>query len=176
MDNVEVVDLPSNVLPTVTGKKSIICRAADGSIYFVTASGAKRLLTVDEKYEIGDHAIQFYGERTPAQKYGGTWKIDSEYAGLVIIGSGGGYTFGAKGGEEKHIQTIAEMPSHNHIINVGRSSAGDWAKPNVTLNTSTNYENSMVASDSYASENRGGGQPFNIMQPYFVQNIWKRIA
>ena len=167
MDNVEVVDLPSKVLPTVSGKKSVICKSADGFLYCVTASGAKRLMTMDEAHEVGSHAIQFFGERTPAERYGGTWEIDAEYAGRVIIGSGGGYEFGTKGGEETHTQTVDEMPKHNHQITT-------------TIYTQTDtYGTILEGYSSYsqkATENTGGGQPFNIMQPYFVQNIWKRVA
>lgn len=70
----------------------------------------------------------------------------------VPVGKGTGYELGATGGEESHTLTAAEMPSHNHTINIyaGSGSAGG-----------SQYGTSIIA---------GSDQPHNNMQPYTVVN------
>ena len=174
MDNLYLRRLPGTTVPTVTGADAIIAETGDGKLMWADSGGAKRIMTVDERYEVGDHAIQFFGERTPAEKYGGTWEIDSEYEGRVIIGSGGSYTFGAKGGEEKHTQTINEMPDHMHslVVNADDPNSSGVIADHIVLGYSTKwkiFQGNLVQPE-------GDTQPFNIMQPYCVVNAWKKIA
>lgn len=68
-------------------------------------------------YPIGSHDTQFYGDLTPQEKYGGTWEIDKEYQGRTIIGSGGKYMFGEKGGSETVALSVNQIPSHVHTMN-----------------------------------------------------------
>lgn len=77
---------------------------------------------------------------------------------------------GNKGGEKAHVMTIEEMPNHNHPTSTTqnlysmndptnkytRSGIQDTGNPGV-------YWSSAVAS-------QGGGQPFNIEQPYLIIN------
>lgn len=181
MDNLELVELPSNVLPRVEGKKAVICKTPNGFLYCVTASGATRLMTVDETFAINDHAIQFYGERPPAERYGGTWEIDATYAGRVIIGSGGSYEFGATGGNDSHMHTADNMnalwavSTNSNQIHYVMTNVEAWS--NNVKNRSVNLEllddggtwgeGVKVIGTTNASLN---------IPPYAVVNFWKRVA
>lgn len=89
----------------------------------------------------------------------------------TIIGEGAGesgaeYALGAVGGEEKHAQTTEEMAPHSHWSNVAVYRQGTqygWISNNTGSNiTYAGFDTSM----------NGGGQPFNIMQPYIVMRYF----
>ena len=55
----------------------------------------------DEEHPANSRWIQFYDEATPAERFGGTWVIDDDYAGRVLVGSGAEFSLGTTGGEQK---------------------------------------------------------------------------
>lgn len=71
-------------------------------------------------------------------------------------------TLGATGGEEKHQLTIEEMPEHNHAI----GEQFDISSGNHATVCQINKRNHPP----YISENIGGNQTHNNMQPYLVSN------
>lgn len=83
-------------------------------------------------------------------------------------------TLGAKGGEFKHTQTVAELCTHTHIQNAhGHSfSATSSASSSggTPLTTAGSNRTNYVGNATATNQNTGGGQPFNIMQPYLVCN------
>jgi microcystin-dependent protein len=82
---------------------------------------------------------------------------------------GGGYNLGDIGGEEKHTQTVSELAPHQHeLLLVNYGSGNDMV---INIDGTRNAR----GADSIGTLNTGGGQPFNIMQPYIVHNKWKRI-
>lgn len=108
---------------------------------------------------------------------------------VIGLGNGIGLTSttvqGAKGGAETHTMTISEMPSHSHRVNAnnGRNGFADRLGPgedflgSPDVNDPTNpapdlriYSDQApnVQMDSRMISNMGGGQSFNIRDPYIV--------
>lgn len=113
---------------------------------------------VGSYYETSDTAFN------PNVTWGGTWSLEAE--GLVHIGAGSNYTVGDTGGEETHTLTVDEMPSHNHLM-------GDFATGLVPNGA---YNGAWLQAGSKSTQNTGGGQAHNNMQPYIVVNRWHRTA
>ena len=80
----------------------------------------------------------------------------------TLVGSGGtgtatlGNSVGNSGGEESHVQTIAEIASHNHTIGGSGTSAGG----NPTFN--------RTIAGYYGTTNTGSGTAFNVLQPSLI--------
>ena len=98
--------------------------------------------------------------------YGGTqW---AKIEGRFLLGQSSSYAINSIGGEETHTLTIAEMPSHDHGIDIAETSGGVNANmPMGGATWSTNYD---------AIQPTGGGQAHNNMPPYKVVYIWERTA
>jgi microcystin-dependent protein len=109
--------------------------------------------------------------------------------GRTIIGTnqtaGSGISarrLGETGGAETHKLTVSEMPAHNHgaytsyhgrlVFNINDSGKGGlmagYRKPNVHQDVGV-YEEADSTGTPYVG-GRGGDQPHNNMQPYFVLN------
>ena len=108
----------------------------------------------------------------PATLWGfGTWEAIA--AGRVLVGAGTAdsgtvYTAGQTGGEETHTLTMDEMPKHHH--NVYANDAGTsvfWGLANATQQSTKN---------AIQTNDKGGDQPHNNMQPYYVCYMWRRMA
>ena len=80
--------------------------------------------------------------------------------GKFILGAGGAYGKGAIGGEETHVLTITEMPSHDHVM----SSA--WTQGLTDYVDDSNMNAARNAGEH--TSNTGGGQAHNNMPPYFA--------
>lgn len=93
--------------------------------------------------------------------------------GRVAIHQGGNFANGSSGGEETHILTLAEMPSHTHQA-MGSSNPANTVFPanNVWAITDSPAYNQPggVPMNPSAISSAGGGQPHNNMQPYLVLN------
>ena len=95
--------------------------------------------------------------------------------GRVAIGVGNGITQGAKGGEETHTVTAAELAVHTHTP-LCQDAAGNqrgvagavWAADSAKLNPPyrNGAPNAQMNAQSIASS--GGGQAHENMQPYLV--------
>ena len=97
------------------------------------------------------------------EQYGGVlWE---RVYGRFLFGADDNYHVGDIGGEETHILTLAEMPSHAHALTQSYAYASGG-------NSATSGFNGSV---SYNTANAGGSQAHNNMPPYEVVYIWKRI-
>ena len=76
------------------------------------------------------------------------------------------------GGEKTHQLTIEEMPSHNHSIKkqVDNNSGN---KISVGSGSATLF---YQLDDTVKTNNTGGGQVHNNMQPYITVYMWRRIS
>jgi microcystin-dependent protein len=91
--------------------------------------------------------------------------------GRVTVGISSGGTFptlGGKGGEESHILSVAEMPSHTHAPPVTVTYNGNAGADRRILATNSGLWSS---GDSYNNvTSTGGGGSHNNLQPYIVIN------
>lgn len=139
----------------------------------VFAMSGKQLL--DVFYPIGT-IYESVKPDSPSTFMGGTWSRFGN--GKVLVGvdenDADFNTVNKTGGEKKHTQTIAEMPSHTHSGDNGKqfhyytASSGETGGDGV--NSGTTFKSSANTGAT------GGGQPFNILQPYVTIYRWQRTA
>ena len=145
-------------------------------------------------YPIGSIYISV-NNTNPSTLFGGTWEAFATGKTLVGVDTTDTdfNTVEKTGGEKTHTQTINEMPSHTHIQNAhSHSEIVDNNGNRITYTSGSTEEFrvlhqdrigeasaswKMRTSDTTATnQSTGGGQPFNIMQPYVAVYMWKRIA
>lgn len=118
----------------------------------------------------------------PAELYGGTWE---QIKDVFLLGASDTYPVKSTGGNATHTQTKEELCPHSHRL----MQSGQNAK----MNTASMGRNGTLTSDrdeyvafgdsvqlfssySFTIETVGGGQPMNILNPYYAVNIWRRVA
>jgi microcystin-dependent protein len=91
----------------------------------------------------------------------------------VPVHMGLGHTLGERAGEESHVVTKAEMPTHIHVASAS-SSAGDVAVPSTDhvlaspLNQSYADPGAATSFDPASVSTTGSSQPHTNLQPYAV--------
>jgi len=98
---------------------------------------------------------------------------------MVGIGQGPGLDnikIGQNGGANTHTLTDAQIPSHAHGVKVAvNTGAGDEASPTSMIASSANGFSEDATANSFlggvSSSNVGGGQAFNMRNPYLGINI-----
>ena len=118
---------------------------------------------------------------SPASFIGGTWE---RIEGKFIMGASDTYPAGSTGGSATHAQTKEELYPHSHRL----MQSGKDAK----MNTASMGRNGPLTSDvdeyvafgdsvqlfssySFTIETVGGGQPMNILNPYYSAYVWRRV-
>lgn len=117
----------------------------------------------------------------------GTWEAYG--AGRTTIGVSSGHAIGSEGGEENHVLTTDEMPSHEHIENMHVQGYSGWDEYKTTeygvsiYFSSNNYHEpgktlhqAMVSTYETFTTSVGGSNAHNNMQPYRTVYRWRRIA
>lgn len=144
---------------------------AKGGTGGATAAAAAANLAVEVGkllFPVGSYYMNETNSTNPATLLGfGTW---TAVADKFIVGKGSGTfaTAGNTGGEENHVLTTSEMPSHTHGAVGG------------TVGGGANGNQVVVGATGAAAltfiQNTGGDGGHNNLPPYIVAYIWKRTA
>ena len=128
--------------------------------------------------------------------YGGNGKTTfalPDLRGRVPLNFGANFNLGQRGGEEAHVLSPGEMPSHNHalIADATSSSVGSTPSPATVLGRSigavvpgntpftANLYNTASANANLAGQSigaTGGGQPHLNMMPSLALNFCIRLS
>lgn len=108
--------------------------------------------------------------------FGGDGRVNfglPDMRGRVPIHVGSGHTLGERGGEQAHTLSIAELPTHTHVLNAASNAAvTDTPAATVMLGTSSidiyRPLTNAVAMESGSISNVGGSQPHINMQPFLT--------
>lgn len=141
-------------------------------------------------YPVGSIYISTSSEN-PGNIYGGTWE---EYGkGRTLVGvdetNKNFSTVEKIGGEETHILTIDEMPSHNHVERMFLDQSGyfevkpagyAYYKHSTQSSNVIGWTNTQLSNINYwkigDTADKGGSQAHNNLQPYITTYMWKRTA
>ena len=126
---------------------------------------------IDQLYKVGDLFLTINSEN-PSVRFGGTWELFGKGKTLVCVDEeDSDFNIANKtGGEKTHTLTISEIPSHSHGLANYNANGG-----NTNYNT-VMAQNKKGWTGNIFTENNGGGQPHNNIQPYITCYIWVRTA
>jgi len=106
--------------------------------------------------------------------YGGDGRVNFALPDLqsrVPIHMGSGHTLGERGGEAAHTISIAELPTHTHVLNATNTN-GAINNPNNNyigaVNNMYSPSGGLVAFDPSSVTNVGGSQAHLNMQPFLT--------
>ncbi len=107
--------------------------------------------------------------------FGGDGRVNfalPDLRGRIPIHVGSGHTLGERGGEQAHTLSIAELPTHTHVLS-GTSAAGDLTTTAGNLlaqEASFPYHSpaSLVPMNAATLANVGGSQAHLNMQPFLT--------
>jgi microcystin-dependent protein len=107
--------------------------------------------------------------------FGGDGRVNfalPDFRGRVPMHVGSSHTLGERGGEPAHTLSIAELPTHTHVLNASTSSANQTVPTNNVLARSPEPHfapaEALVAASASAVTNSGGSQAHLNMQPFLV--------
>lgn len=107
--------------------------------------------------------------------FGGDGRVNfalPDLRGRTPIHVGSGHTLGARGGEQAHTVSIAEVPTHTHVLNASSLAADvNTGNGNVFARSSVAAyapAENLVALTSSSVTNTGGSQAHLNMQPFLT--------
>jgi microcystin-dependent protein len=109
--------------------------------------------------------------------FGGDGRVNfalPDLRGRTPIHVGSGHTLGERGGEQAHTLSIAELPTHAHVMNATSSTATtNVPASSLMLAQSTPQSlyaapSNLVATSSASVLNTGGSQAHLNMQPFLI--------
>lgn len=178
-----------DIKPTVNSDKPVTSNGVYNAINNALNTAIATAQQVLKQAILEAHPVGSIYESTdstsPEVLFGGTW--ETMEAGRVLVSAGTAstgtvYNAGNKGGEEKHKQLLSELVPHGHTIHFynddWNSNDGKNGKANQPGIVHDSVDRSAQNTNRWPDlvEETGGGQPFNIMQPYEVIYRWKRTA
>lgn len=124
---------------------------------------------------------------SPQSFLGGTWQ---KIEGRFLLSSSSGYSNGSTGGESSHQLTKNEMPNYKiGFLPVGvMDTHGQWSNGGIHSSDKIASSQTSIVTGTYKQAHSGdiqwgwdiytdGNNAYhNNMPPYFVVNMWKRIA
>lgn len=163
---------------TISGKGELVYTDEDdndvqlttaGKLSFASISAVAHISQIMELvYPVGS-VVTLGVSTNPGTLFGvGTW---SAIAGRVIVGIDAGQTefdtLNETGGSKTHTLTVDEIPSHYHVWQ-GYTQGGGGALGNADAGGTVD--------GAIDTQNTGGGQAHNNLQPYIVKYVWQRTA
>jgi len=107
--------------------------------------------------------------------FGGDGRVNfalPDLRGRTPIHVGSGHTLGEKGGEQAHTLSIAEIPTHTHVVNGSSAATNGSATPNGNFlggaNNAYHTPSSLVSLNAGTITNIGGSQAHLNMQPFLT--------
>jgi microcystin-dependent protein len=108
--------------------------------------------------------------------YGGDGRVTfslPDLRGQIPIHVGPGHTLGERGGEQAHTLSIAEMPTHSHVLNGTSNQGGNTPAANTVLGKSAPQPSyggasNLVPQAPQSISAAGGSQPHLNMQPFLT--------
>lgn len=122
-------------------------------------------------YPVGAIYIS-WNSTSPASLFGGSWEAINNF---MLFSSGGSYISGQTGGQVYQTLTTYNLPSHTHTVTMARQ-AGDTATWSTSSGIGRYAADTGGASFTVTTSSAGSGGQFEIMPPFLVVNMWKRIA
>lgn len=137
-------------------------------------------LLLDLIYPIGTYYETSDSDFDPNTAWGGTWELDQSGTVLVSKSNTSGSKFNASigtvVGEENHTLTVNEIPGHRHgVAQMNDSGPGGYGAM-TTLGFSNVGWNDKYNNLDYATQEVGGNQAHNNVQPSKIVNRWHRTA
>ena len=128
---------------------------------------------LDNVYPVGSIYMSV-NSTNPGTLFGGTWERIIE---RFLFGCGERYPAGRAAGEDLHVLTVEELPSHDHgMPYLPNPSAPATGFPyGIAAGCATDSEGGR-GYENLGTFSRGGGQAHNNMPPYLCVYIWKRTA
>lgn len=112
--------------------------------------------------------------------YGGDGRVNfalPDLQGRTPIHMGAGHTLGERGGEQGHTLSIAELPTHTHVLNASSTQASTNVPDTNSVLSASNPQNAYaapsnpIAMSPQSIANTGGSQAHLNMQPFLVLNF-----
>lgn len=120
-------------------------------------------------------------DANPAEVFGGgVWqRIEGAFLFGRDTAPAMGQAVGGRGGSYTHTLSESEMPKHYHDSLRYRGPTGNKFGCNAGSLADTEWTipwSAGKAQDYYVTGYTGDSQPHNNMPPYYLTNLWKRIA
>ena len=107
--------------------------------------------------------------------FGGDGRVNfalPDLRGRTPIHVGSGHTLGERGGEQAHALSIAELPTHTHVVNASSTATGGVANPGGNFlggaNNAYHAPASLTSMNPQTTTNTGGSQAHLNMQPFLT--------
>lgn len=164
----------------------------------VTPGGSERRIYVGNTTDLRSYDGGDGTANTPTNYTGAMWEVDTAFDARFPVGAGafaasgtvnvnGTTTSTAVSGEDKHLITTAEMPTHTHQVSIktfghggsdGDRVAADGGTSSPTLtNNVTAFPSSTFDPDVDAiAANSGGSTPHNNLPPFYGVYFIKRTS